>query len=717
MRRSVLSAILAVSLSLVACSDQPTEVPSRPEMAPSTPAPLVSGSCTLADVLTLSSSLFPPGPVRTAILALVNKLPPDLPQRHSLAARRAAIQIVDLLLKAFYAGKLYGGTSPETFNNVLRLIEALYCYVGATPPSLPGPTSGTGPGSDAVVAVLVPGVATTVCTPSGNGALFVSNTSVTTAMGPVTVAIYDLPDTPPPLRTSLDQYPRFYHYSGVTATGTVEFATAVTAAVSPRALIEGEVSLRLAHNVGPNFGDVEVLPAPAALPICPATTGAARGGGLGQFAWAKRLIFPTELHAASVALYELPPVGGTTKKFSEFGIVDITSNPGGLASVGPTEVTEEGGTVTRTVVVTSGNGTPIKDVPVTFTTEEGNGEVLTPQPVLTSADGKASASWALPPDPGTYTLEVAGLFEDNEPLGTTDPPSSNISSTPDVAFDPQSLTFSATIAPPLILTFGSGNGQTGPANQILTEPVQVFATNATGPVEGVVINFAVAEGSITATATTGEDGGVEVIWTLGPTIGSQTGTVTAEGADPLILSATATTPPAVRAVLEWGESPLDLDFHLTGPTATSDRFHVAWFNPGSLTSAPFASLDRDDRDSFGPETITISQVEAGGLYRFSVHDYSNRNLTFSTALTGSAAKVTVYLASGASQVFNVPPSETGGTLWTVFTLVDGTIDPVNAMSYESSTSSPLAFSIFGRTRAALQSDAAVIRDATARHPK
>ncbi|MEP7228222.1 MAG: hypothetical protein ABI785_12720, partial [Gemmatimonadales bacterium] len=263
------------------------------------------------------------------------------------------------------------------------------------------------------------------------------------------ITISDLPDTPPPLRTSLDQYPRFYLFHGTTATGdAVVFNEDVIAATCLRdGFFFGNTNnLRLAHNVGPTFGDVEVLPRSTVLPTgvtCPPPPILSTGSGVqGSFAWAKRLFLPAELHATSTALVEVP-VGGTTKKFSEFGIVDIFSNPGSFAPVGPTESTEEGGTVTRTVLVTSDNGTPIKGVPVTFTAEEGSGNVLTPQPVLTDEDGNASASWALPEGSGAFTLDVSVPDADNQPLETSDPPTGNVASTPDVAFDPQSLTFTA----------------------------------------------------------------------------------------------------------------------------------------------------------------------------------------------------------------------------------------------------------------------------------
>jgi hypothetical protein len=82
---------------------------------------------------------------------------------------------------------------------------------------------------------------------------------------------------------------------------------------------------------------------------------------------------------------------------------------------------------------------------VTFETEEGNGTVVTPQPVLTDADGEASVSWELPSESGDYTLTASVPAEDNPPGDTDNPPAGNVASFPDVAFDPQSLSFTATV--------------------------------------------------------------------------------------------------------------------------------------------------------------------------------------------------------------------------------------------------------------------------------
>jgi len=125
----------------------------------------------------------------------------------------------------------------------------------------------------------------------------------------------------------------------------------------------------------------------------------------------------------------------------------------------------------------------------------------------------------------------------------------------------------------------------------------------------------------------------------------------------------------IRIVLTWGSTPEDLDAHLTGPDAgiSIARFHVYYDAPSD--SANTAKLDLDDRASFGPETITITSFRPG-VYRYSVHDYTNSRATLSTALSSSGAQVVVFRGSAEVARFTAPTGRTG-TLWTVFE-IDGT---------------------------------------------
>ena len=138
----------------------------------------------------------------------------------------------------------------------------------------------------------------------------------------------------------------------------------------------------------------------------------------------------------------------------------------------------------------------------------------------------------------------------------------------------------------------------------------------------------------------------------------------------------------VRIVLTWGESPNDLDSHLTGPLSDGTRFHMYYPLAEANSGSPWPSvvtLDRDDTDSYGPETVTLYE-QLVGIYRYSVLDWTNMGSTYSYALSNSGAAVKVYSGSDLLASFNVP-SDRDGTLWRVFELINGNVYPLNEMDY------------------------------------
>jgi uncharacterized protein YfaP (DUF2135 family) len=142
----------------------------------------------------------------------------------------------------------------------------------------------------------------------------------------------------------------------------------------------------------------------------------------------------------------------------------------------------------------------------------------------------------------------------------------------------------------------------------------------------------------------------------------------------------------IRIILDWGATPADLDSHLTGPTPSgAARFHVWWYNRTYYgpTGTLLAALDHDDVTSYGPETVTIYE-RSPGVYRYSVHDYSDTDLTAgSFALSQSNARVRVYQGSTLVRTFFVPTGREG-TLWTVFEINGNVLTPINSMSYNTS---------------------------------
>lgn len=143
-----------------------------------------------------------------------------------------------------------------------------------------------------------------------------------------------------------------------------------------------------------------------------------------------------------------------------------------------------------------------------------------------------------------------------------------------------------------------------------------------------------------------------------------------------------TEPDSIRIVVSWGDTPRDLDSHLTGPAVSgSGRFHIYYsarnyYTNGSYNSTNLydyaAELDYDVTSSYGPEITTIHRYTPGDYY-FYVHDYSNKSSTNSTAMSTSGVTVSIYhgssntfykLDDGTIACFKIPSSQIA-TLWRV----------------------------------------------------
>ncbi len=147
-------------------------------------------------------------------------------------------------------------------------------------------------------------------------------------------------------------------------------------------------------------------------------------------------------------------------------------------------------------------------------------------------------------------------------------------------------------------------------------------------------------------------------------------------------------PYQIRVTVQWGQNPQDLDLHVTGPSAhavqeesgndgsTNNRFHVFYRNQKSfnetVTSGYYGSagdpygtssttsLVQDTTSGYGPEAINIFKNignYAGGLYKFSVHDYSHSNWYASTIV------MRVYNEYGLVREISFPSGAGSNYLW------------------------------------------------------
>jgi len=129
-----------------------------------------------------------------------------------------------------------------------------------------------------------------------------------------------------------------------------------------------------------------------------------------------------------------------------------------------------------------------------------------------------------------------------------------------------------------------------------------------------------------------------------------------------------------RIILSWGANPRDLDSHLWIP----DGEHCYY---GHKTVSG-ANLDYDDTTSYGPETITITQIFPG------TYTYAVKHFAGTGKITTSGAKVEVYNDSGKIRTYEVNPNAScgeDGWYWTVFELngSSGTITTINTFSSSS----------------------------------
>ncbi len=125
----------------------------------------------------------------------------------------------------------------------------------------------------------------------------------------------------------------------------------------------------------------------------------------------------------------------------------------------------------------------------------------------------------------------------------------------------------------------------------------------------------------------------------------------------------------IRIVLTWGDSPSDLDSYLYTPEISGSTHQVWYGGRGSETSAPYATLDVDSMNSYGPETTTIYELHEGS-YKYAVEWYADSSGN-NTSLGRSNAKVDVYDENGLFATYNVPMTAGSnpavrGDEWVVF---------------------------------------------------
>ena len=122
-----------------------------------------------------------------------------------------------------------------------------------------------------------------------------------------------------------------------------------------------------------------------------------------------------------------------------------------------------------------------------------------------------------------------------------------------------------------------------------------------------------------------------------------------------------------RIVLSWGGTPSDLDSHLLYYKDGFKIFHVSYNNKKAyIDGENVATLDLDDTDGFGPETITITVdadlIEDGEL-KYCVHNYSGGY----DNLSASNATVRIYRGNKLIKEYSVTQNQKA-LVWHVFNI-------------------------------------------------
>ncbi|MGH7623313.1 MAG: hypothetical protein ACREMU_13300, partial [Gemmatimonadaceae bacterium] len=416
MRRSLVGSCLAVvasALLITACSSD-SRAPTEPVAPPVSESIVPSGCPTVGQTANMIVSLYPAkGGDRllatvayAAILLYINT-------KHQADARTLVFRLLDFTLQEFNAGKLTGGFSLATRQQLLAFETGLYCTVGlpTTGLTLPGDPSNTG----TVNQVVFPsGNTQNVVTPDANSGVQLPPNSFNTPA--VLVSISVIPGVTHPLNTTLDQYGPFYDVkvtpeTGITANLTVGIC-----------LIDGAdiPTVFLAHNVTQTVGGVptpgiEVLPRGDAIPgLCAPQTGSLTGREMWNLAARGELGTATHALGSAVADFFLPTnayasgggVTGKTKTFSPFGGVDtkvnITTNPNPF----PAQTAPAGSPVANppSALVSTLLGAPVPKVNVQFSVTGGGGTVSggSSSTVATGANGIATVgNWVVNPGPNS----------------------------------------------------------------------------------------------------------------------------------------------------------------------------------------------------------------------------------------------------------------------------------------------------------------------------
>jgi len=399
MRRPLVIPVLLAAVIMAGCSERVTQQSSM-KVDGGTIASVVSDD----SLRILMGVLFLEGDAPRAefdqMLGLLRRteLPPDIPGAQALAA-----QIVNLTISLFKSGGLKNPTDPNLPQNVLTFGNGILELVGL-PPGL-------------TLASLDPDGAAVVITPESPNTTVLTETQfagvqINTGQVPTTtlITVTRLPNSPPPLLTTLAQFPFFYEY---TSSPEVTFTSDVVVGVCQpnNIIIPNPSRLRLAHNIAPfTPGSIEILPLVNA-PFLDCTLAQLSRAGFAAplLKDLAALVTPTPLYG----MVATAGIGGTAKKFSPFGAVDNQATMDDRSPLSQTGIVA-GKPVPATklpkVLLRNALGVPMSGVTVVFSVTQGGGSV-TGGTQVTNASGLATVGgWTTGTVAGVNALTAAAIL-------------------------------------------------------------------------------------------------------------------------------------------------------------------------------------------------------------------------------------------------------------------------------------------------------------------
>ncbi len=137
---------------------------------------------------------------------------------------------------------------------------------------------------------------------------------------------------------------------------------------------------------------------------------------------------------------------------------------------------------------------------------------------------------------------------------------------------------------------------------------------------------------------------------------------------------------SVRVVLTWGSDPSDYDSHIYGTLSENKEMkHVYYLN----FEDSYLKLDTDKTTSYGPETITIENIDKFDNLTYTVHDYTNKSSTDSDSKFDTPPVVKVYRGNRLIKEYRANRNA-NFTYWKVFSISkDGSLVDKNEYGFEN----------------------------------